>query len=256
MTKQKKEKTPYVIELESFGLSENEARVYVYLLERGVEVGGSKIAVGAKLHRQYVYTALPELLSLGLIEEVSHGKQSKYKARPPSELEKVARRRLLQTGDLVQDLNRISTVGHEQDFEMYVGDRAIQQYEHDWIKSVKEPQEQYILGGNLAGFAKLMGESLDDYLLSEKRKFTKTYYIGNTHERDLYKQKYGSNSDMETRFFETLPEGATHMVVRKDSVSFFSFLRPSLLYVIKSPVVAEDYKQFFMMLWDMAGEKL
>ena len=61
---------------------------------------------------------------------------------------------------------------------------------------------------------------------------------------------------METRFFETLPEGATHMVVRKDSVSFFSFLRPSLLYVIKSPVVAEDYKQFFMMLWDMAGEKL
>ena len=251
MTEIKKEKLPYIIELESFGLTENEARVYVYLLERGVEIGGSKIAIGAKLHRQYIYTALPELLSLGLVEQVTHGKQSKYKARPPSELEKIAKRRLLQTSDLVQSLNTVSTVDHEQDFEMYIGDRAIQQYEYDWIQSVKEPQEQYILGGNLAGFAKLMGESLDEYLLSEKRKFTKTYYIGNVHEQDFYK-KYMSNSDMQTRFFENLPEGATHMVIRKDTVSFFSFLRPSLLYVIKSEVVARDYKQFFMMLWNKA----
>ncbi len=254
MTKLKTEQMPYVNELKSFGLTKNEARAYVYLLERGVEVGGSKIAIGAKLHRQYVYTAMPELLSLGLVEEVRHGKQSKYKARPPSELEKIAKKRLLQTGDLVQNLNTISMVGHEQDFEMYVGDRAIQQYEHDWIQSVKEPEEQYILGGNLAGFAKLMDESLDDYLLSEKRKSVKTCYIGNIKEADFYK-KYMSNSAMETRFFRDLPTGATHMVIRKDTVSFFSFLHPSLLYIIKSPIVASDYKKFFDMLWDMAGQK-
>jgi hypothetical protein len=35
--------------LHSFGLSENESKVYVYLLERGGEIGGSKIAIGAGL---------------------------------------------------------------------------------------------------------------------------------------------------------------------------------------------------------------
>ena len=160
----------------------------------------------------------------------------------------------MKTGNLVQDLNRISTVDHEQDFEMYVGDRAIQQYEHDWIESVKEPQEQYILGGSRGGFAKLMGESLDEYLLSEKRKYVKTHYIvGSVDEMNFYEKKV-PNSSMQTRLLKNLPEGATNMVIRKDAVSFFSFLRPSLLYIIKSPVVASDYKQFFMMLWDMADK--
>ena len=31
-----------------------------------------------------------------------------------------------------------------------------------------------------------------------------------------------------------------------------SFLNPPLVYVIKSPVVAQHYKAYFMMLWEMA----
>ena len=58
MTDKKKGTSPNLTGLESFGLSENEARVYLYLLERGAEVGGSKVAFGSDLHRQYVYTAL------------------------------------------------------------------------------------------------------------------------------------------------------------------------------------------------------
>ena len=42
------------------------------------------------------------------------------------------------------------------------------------------------------------------------------------------------------------------MVIRDEIVSFFSFLNPPLVYVIKSPVVAQHYKAYFMMLWEMA----
>ena len=41
--------------LRDFGLTENEARIYTYLLERGTEAGGSKISVGTKMHRHNVY---------------------------------------------------------------------------------------------------------------------------------------------------------------------------------------------------------
>ena len=49
-----------------------------------------------------------------------------------------------------------------------------------------------------------------------------------------------------------LPSGVTHIVIRDEIVSFFSFPNPPLVYVIKSPVVAQNYKAFFMMLWGMA----
>ena len=51
---------------------------------------------------------------------------------------------------------------------------------------------------------------------------------------------------------EKLPKGKTHMVICLDTVSFYSFLNPPLVYVVKSKEVAQNYKAFFMMLWEMA----
>jgi predicted transcriptional regulator len=238
----------------SFGLSDSESKVYIYLLERGGEIGGSKIAIGAKLHRQYVYLALPRLIQLGLVEEIPHGKLSKYKANAPQEIEKIAKKRVIEAEDLVKELQKFSKVGHEQDFEVYVGDRAIQKYEVDWVKSVKDHEEQYIIGGNTKGFTEMMGDALDEYLITESRKKITTYYLGHTSEGGLWSDTLLAQNDLRAKFLDTLPLGVSHFVVRKGHVAFFTFLKPSLLYVIKSEAVSENYKQFFMMLWEMAGE--
>jgi predicted transcriptional regulator len=241
--------------LKSFGLTENESKVYVYLLEKGGEIGGSKMAAGAKLHRQYVYLALPRLLQLGLVEEMSHGKLSKYRAMSPLKIEKIAKKRVIEAEDLVKELQKFSKVGHEQDFEVFVGDKAIQKYEVAWVKGLKDREEQYIIGGNTKGFVETMGEALDEYLITESRKKITTYYLGHTSERGLWSETILSQNDLRARFMDTLPLGVSHFVVRKGHIAFFTFLKPSLLYVIKSDVVAENYKQFFMMLWGMAPEE-
>lgn len=240
----------------SFGLSDSESKVYVYLLEKGGEVGGSKIAIGAKLHRQYVYLALPRLIQLGLVEEIPHGKLSKYKANAPNEIEKIAKKRVAEAEDLVKELQKFSKVGHEQDFEVYVGDRAIQKYEVDWVKSVKEHEDQYIIGGNTKGFSEMMGDALDEYLIGESRKKITTYYIGHTSEKSLWDTSVLSKNDLRAKFLDVLPLGVSHFVVRKGHVAFFTFLKPSLLYVIKSDAVSENYKQFFMMLWEMSSDSV
>lgn len=240
----------------SFGLSDSESKVYIYLLERGGEIGGSKIAIGAKLHRQYVYLALPRLIQLGLVEEIPHGKLSKYKANAPQEIEKIAKKRVIEAEDLVKELQKFSKVGHEQDFEVYVGDRAIQKYEVDWVKSVKDHEEQYIIGGNTKGFTEMMGDALDEYLITESRKKITTYYLGHTSERGLWSDTLLAQNDLRAKFLDTLPLGVSHFVVRKGHVAFFTFLKPSLLYVIKSEAVSENYKQFFMMLWEMSSDSV
>ncbi len=240
--------------LRSFGLSEAETAVYIALLESGRELGGSEIAKKASIPRQYVYQALPALRERGLLVELPHGKQSRYKAVAQSEIEKIAKRKLVEAERLVRELARFSKVGYEQDFEMYVGAEAIQKYEYNWVRSIKEHENQYIIGGNTAGFAQMMGKTLNTYLTDKAREHITTYYLGNTIEKKLWYGTLIGSQDLRLKFLDKLPQGASHMVIRKDKVLFFSFLEPALLYVLKSPIVAKNYEDFFLMLWDMAEE--
>ncbi len=236
--------------LTSFGLTKNEASIYIYLLERGVDVGGSKIALGTHLHRQYVYLSLIKLTTLGLIEAVKHGKQQRYKAVAPSIIEKIAKKRVLEAEDIVRELNTFSNVGREQDFEVFVGNKQMSEHELDYVRTAEIGEEQYIIGGHSKGYVDALGDSLDELFEEERRKKIKTFYIGSDSEEEV---SY-SNPDLifEYRTLKDLPKGVTHTVIRKDSVSFYSFLNPSLVYVIKSKIVAENYKQFFYMLWNLA----
>ena len=247
----KANESPLTERLVSFGLSDPEARIYVYLLERGSETGGSKIALATGLHRQYVYLAIPQLIKRGLVEEVPHGKQNRYIARPPVEIEKIGRKRALMAGDLARDLNAISNIGNEQDFEVIQGKRAIQQYEMDYVERSLDGDEEFIIGGASSGFSAVMEDTLGEYLSEKQRKNIHVKYIGGPSEVGLYQKYIGVYKNQEYRFMQKLPEGVTHMVIRRDSVSFFSFLNPPLVYVVKSSLVAENYKQFFMMLWEM-----
>lgn len=240
--------------LKDFGLTENEALVYTYLLERGVEIGGSKIAIGAGLHRQYVYLSMEKLIESGLVETVDHGKQKKYKAVAPNQIEKIAKRKIVEAEDIVRELNTFSAVGNEQDFEILQGDRAIQRYEMEYAERADVGGEEYIIGGSSKGFEITMGDLLDEYIDIKNKKQMRVLYIGGTggEETERYKdQKY-----FEPRFLRGLPQKITHMCIRQEEVLFFSFLNPPLLYVLKSKTVMEDYKNFFMMLWNMAEEKV
>lgn len=242
--------------LQDFGLSESETAVYIALLEAGRELGGSDIAKKAGIPRQYVYAALPTLRERGLVIEIPHGKQSRYKAVSQGEIEKIAKRRLVEAEKLVQELSAFSKVGYEQDFEVIQGEEAFQHYEFRMVESLNQGDTEYIIGGASDGFTKTMGPLLKRYLNEKKKKDIRVHYLGSADEKSYYRQFIGQYSNQEYRFLEKLPKGIAHMVVRQDSVSFYTFLNPPLIYIVKSPAVAENYRQFFLMLWEMAdGEK-
>ena len=245
---------PLVSQLAAWGLSRAEAEVYLYLLQKTGESGGSKIALGAGLHRQYVYIALEKLLAVGLVEAIPFGKHKKYKARSPFEIEKITRKRSVEASDLVRELDKVSAIHNDQDFEVLQGAAQIQQFEMDYVYEVESGSEEFILGGRSQGFTDLMGDSLEEYLDEKNKKLVKVKYLGNENERSLYAKYFGLYPNQEYRFMQSLPEGVIHMAIRKDTVLFFSFLTPPLVYVIKSAAVANNYKQLFMMLWNMAGK--
>lgn len=249
--KQPKEEKPLIDQLAAWGLSKAEAGVYVYLLQKTGESGGSKIAIGTGLHRQYVYIALEKLMHTGLVEAIAFGKHKKYKARPPLEIEKITRKKNIAANDLVQELNKISAIHNDQDFEVLQGSKQIQQYEMDYAENAQPGDEEYVIGGNSNGFEEVMGDLLDEYTSIKDSKQMRVLYIGGSNAET---ERYREQKSFIARILPEFPQGETHMVIRKDTVLFFSFLTPQLVYVIKSEAVARDYKQFFMMLWNIAGE--
>lgn len=240
--------------LMNFGLSENETRIYVYLLERGEAVGGTKIAAGTSIHRQYVYVILPKLIEMGLVEEVSFGKRAKYLALSPNRLERIARDRVKETESLIENLNRISKVGHEQESEVLFGLRELVEHEYRFEDNAEVGEKQYIIGGNGDAFIDITEEHYHRLKQLDEKKKIVTYYIGSKKDKADEKLHLGRENRYHMRYLEKMPEGILHTVIREDRVCFFSFLKPPTVHVIKSKVVAENYKQFFMMLWEMSSE--
>lgn len=238
-------------ELKDYGLSENEAAVYLYLLTSGANAGATAIAKGGGLHRQYVYQSLDKLLDWNLIQGSPGDKAKKYKANAPEELERNAKRRMLAAEDLTKELNKISNIGNNQSFEVTQGVRAIQQLESDMLRSADNDWECYIIGGATNLYTELMGDLLGRHLAEMKRRKLSVYYLGHESERPLYQKYIGEFENQHYKFLPNLPIGVTHMVIRRDTVSFYSFLTPPLVYTVKSPIVAHNYKDFFMMLWGM-----
>jgi len=241
--------------LQEFGLSKNETAIYITLLEAGRELGGSDIAKKAGIPRQYIYIAIPLLCARGLIIKIPHGKKSRYKAVFQGEIEKIAKRKLVEAETIVHELSAFSHLSYEQDFEVVQGDDAIRRFEMENVEKMKVGDTEYIIGGATDGFSKVMGNIMNHYLNSKQRKNIKVKYIGNQDEELYYKKFIGVYLNQEYRFIENLPQGVAHMVVRKDSVSFYTFLNPPLIYIVKASSVAENYKQFFLMLWNMAEKK-
>lgn len=248
-----KERTnAYLAKLAALGFSKAQGLVYVYLLERGSETGVSKIAIGTNMHRQQVYLTIPLLLEAGIIEEVGGGKIAKYKARPPQHLERIARRKMIVAEDLAQELQKISKIGNEQDFEVVVGEAAYRAYEIHRAKEMKDGDVQYLIGSSSDEYLDVMGESYEhDYVPLLEAKNIKTFYIAPEAQKDRA-NKISSRQHFEIRMLPKLKPGYITTMIQGDNLVFYSNVKPASIYVIKSAKVAESYKDFFMMLWEMA----
>ncbi|MEI7425833.1 MAG: helix-turn-helix domain-containing protein [Candidatus Moraniibacteriota bacterium] len=238
--------------LKGFGLTENDALIYAYLLERGVETGGLRIAQGIGIHRQYVYPCIVKLAKLGLIELVKHGKQNKYKATPPNQINKIAKKRVFEAENIVEELNTFSNVGSEQDFEIFVGDVQVREYELSLMNSLKMDESQFVISGASQNFLDYFGEEYEKLALKGRNKKLKTFYIGGKHEMEYLAQAKKINPHFTYRLLDDMPQGATSTVVRHNSIVLYSLAKPPLIYVIHSEVIAKEYKAYFDMLWNLA----
>lgn len=238
--------------LKPLGLTENDASVYIFLLERGQPFGGSKIAGRLELHRQYVHNSLQKLLTLELIEEIPSGVRTQYKALPPHYITSVAKKQLKSAERAARELQHISAVGGEQDFEVYRGTKQVLEFEESLVHSLPHDETQYIIGGGADAFISFFGDRYEEITSVAKEHGLKAKYVGSKEELPWLERAKKANKEFEYRILDAMPKTSVQTAIRLNSVTFYSFGNPPLVYIIKSKTVYEDYKKFFDMLWSMA----
>lgn len=248
-----KEKPPFAQKLSQFGLTDNDAAVYLFLLERGEAYGGSKIASRLSMHRQYVYNSLQKLIDLQLVEQVGKEPRPKYQAQPPQQLTHLARKRLQDTESTVRELDLISGVGATQDFEIYRGKQQVLDFEENFVTQLPHEEIQYIIGGAAKSFITFFGNQYEEVSSIAYQNKLHARYVGCPQEREWLERAHKANKFFEYRILPTMPQTSVETAIRFDSVTFYSFGTPPLVYIIKSKTVYGDYKKFFEMLWAMAS---
>ncbi len=152
--------------LTSLGLSENEAEVYLTLLEEG-RLTVSGIARESSLHRPAIYQILPTLEEKGLINKRMVGKLLHYGAEPPERL-----RSLLSviTGELDTMIPQLSAMyGKDRPVVRRLdGVTGIHTVFDDIVHTLKKGDEYYQYCSvdekdlNLVGFTKAYNEAYDE----------------------------------------------------------------------------------------------
>lgn len=245
-----------IAELINFGLTENDSLVYLFLLRKGTSFSPSKIAGGLTIHRQYVYNSIEKLSKLTLIENTSKGKRLSYKALPPYQITKIAKKNLDHANTLEKELNLISSVGHEQDFEVYVGEKQVDDFEVEILNNLQENETQYIIAGNTHAFMDFFDDRYEEYAHIAKKKKLTTYYVGCPTDEPYAKRAKDAHYAFHAKILPNLPQTLISTVIRFNSVTFYSIARPPIVYIIKSKIISDDYKKFFDMLWDLPGKEL
>ncbi len=237
--------------LASLGMSENDGAVYEYLLKRGQPMGASKVAAGLNMHRQYAHTSLQKLVANNLVERTS-GARPKYQALPPRYVTQLARKRYEEAEHAARALEAVSNVGADQEFEVFRGAQQIMDAETNFVHELPDDTTQYIIGGGSKAFIDFWGDRYDDVTEVARAHKLKTMYVGCPDELPSLKRPVQVLKDFEIKVLDDLPITSVQTVIRLDSVTFYSFGTPPLVYVLKSKTVYEDYKKFFFMLWNRA----
>ncbi|MBI2046752.1 hypothetical protein HYT26_01145, partial [Candidatus Pacearchaeota archaeon] len=125
-------------ELQEFGLSNTEAKVYLALLELGKNKAG-EITKKSAVNRTNVYDALERLIEKGLVSYVSENNKKFFEAVNPQRLQEILKDKQEKLGKTIEELKeRYSKSQKQEDAFVFRGKKGIRSIFEDILNEKKE----------------------------------------------------------------------------------------------------------------------
>lgn len=230
-------------QLREAGLTENESKVYVALLELGPSNAGI-VARKSGLHRRVVYDTFDMLIRKGLIGYIIRNNVRLFQASNPERVIEILREKEAVISEILPRMNLLYKQTREkEETNFYKGKRGLKTVLEDQIASGKEI---LVLGASP--------------LASDVLQFYFKWYDKRRKERKIKARMifYKGEKKIRVPFAEIkyLPEKYSSPVainIYGDKVALLLWSKENpLAIVIKNKLISDGYKQYFEMIWKMA----
>ena len=239
--------------LGELGLSKNEIKVYIALLELGSDYVG-KIINGCGLHRPRVHEALNRLIEKGLVSYVIRENRHVYEAADPERFLDLLKEKAGELEGILPELNRIKSAGdRRQQINIYEGTTGVRTICNKILSRLKTGGG-YVDFGVSGLFREVMG-AYWEFWQNRKREWgikSRCIFDESVKKREpsLLKHYYG-----EVRFVPKEYFSPTDTMVYLDTVVLFIWTAsPPIAIEMINKETANGYRNYFELLWKNASE--
>jgi len=236
----------YEQHLKELGLTENEIKVYLVLIESG-SLNPTTISQKTGLHRSYIYDTLDRLLERGIVNTVLIDNKKNYQAVDPRVLREIYELKLRQLDNLIPKLSDLynSTKG-ETRVELHRGKRVFRTLIKHLISNTDKNDTVYLLGADETMLETVEPIYLKQYFnIIREKNVKEKIIIAKGGKR--FPQKNLEYRELDPKYFDE-----TTIVMIKSKVFIFIWGNPYHLIIIESQRVCDTYKKQFTLLWDIA----
>jgi HTH-type transcriptional regulator, sugar sensing transcriptional regulator len=235
--------------LEKFGLTKTEEKVYLALLKVG-NSPASEIIKKTQLHRTTVYDVLERLISKGIASYIIQNKIKSYSAVNPSKFLDIASEEKKQAEEkqklakqVMSEINLIKQEAKAKSLaQIFVGLEGQKTIMKDIIDEGKDFMELASEGR----FEDELYEYTQQWAEQRRKKNIKAKLIS----------KKGDDAPIwkmnEVRFIEEEYQSPTATIIYGNKVAIFIHEDPVLIILIESKQLAQSYRNYFNVLWEIA----
>ncbi len=231
--------------LREAGLTENESKIYVSLLELGPSNAGL-ISRKSGLHRRVVYDTIERLIKKGLVGYIIKNNVRLFQASNPKRILEIIDERKNNIEDIMPRMLELYTKTREkEETNFYKGKNGLKTVMEDQLESSKE-KEILIMGGSPIAY-----EILQFYFkwFDKRRveKRIKTKIIFNKTDKNI------SIPYSEVKFLPDKYTSPLAVNIYGDKVALILWSKENpLAIVIKNREISDGYRKYFDLMWKVA----
>lgn len=249
--------TPETI-LEAIGLTKNEIKIYLALLELGSTSSGA-IIKKTGIHTSKVYDGLERLAHKGLVTHVIISDTKHFQAVNPDRLIDFLDDKKKEISQQEQEIKKIlpelklkqSLSGGETEAEIFRGWKGMETVFNEGVRVMGKNDVWYVLGAYAGEDVERTDQLITKIIKKCELKKMKWKVIYNESARDTFKYEQ-SSPITENRFLNQ--ETPATINIYKDVVFIALWTKNPVAFRVKDKKVADSFKKYFEVMWNLAKE--
>ena len=236
-----------------WGLTENEARVYLSALSLG-RTTVSSLARDSGVGRTNVYAVMESLQKKGLLSTEVRGLKKYFVPESPVALKQIIENKKQEFEELLPGLLSMYNVGEDGDtLKYYEGQKHISTV-YEGLMADLRPGDDYLVISNDEEWYALDPKFFDGFIEKRARlRLNVKLLLQNTEAGRRFKQ-FQKNYNFEARL---LPDGtdlSTTLIITPYKVVVHQLRQPILMLVLENRSVIQMHRECFNIMWKAVGE--